>query len=192
MKRILAWIALGSSAVAAVAAEPVQIVEKPAALPLALSDEFQFRKVTLFQNGAMGAADLGGVGPAGKGDKGGKPGKAGKGLNYEPMIDFETKYRNFGAISNLDLKERMGQYFTFIWRADRTANLTLRLEYRQDKLGPFIQAREVPLGEVSGSGKTEVAITGDDYLWDGRISSWRAVLVEDGRIVALYSSALWN
>lgn len=186
MKRILAWIALGSSAVAAIAAEPARQIEKPAALPLALSDDFQFRKVLVYQNGGgVGIPELSGSQPS-------KGGSGKRGLNSEPMIDFENRYRNFGAISELDRKERLGQYFTFFWRATRPANLTLRLEYRQEKLGPFIQAREVALGEVHGSGKTEVSVTGDDFIWDGRIASWRAVLIEDGRIVGLYSSALWN
>ena len=184
MKRILAWIALGSSALASFAADPARLLDKPEALPLALSDEFEFRKVLLFQNGGRSS---GVAAPRGL------PGaRSGRVLNIDPSIDFETKYRNFGAINELDRRERQGQYFTFFWRAARPARLTLRLEYRQERLGPYIQAREIDLGEVRGGGKTEIAVVGDDFLWDGRINSWRAVLIEDGRIVALHSSALWN
>jgi len=184
MKWIFAWIALGSSALVAMDAEPVRLLDKPEALPLALSDEFQFRKVLVFENDGRSAV-------SGLGGSSGRSNRR-KGLNSEQMIDFEAKYRNFGAVSSLDRKERQGQYFTFFWRVDRPANLKLRLEYRQERLGPYIQAREVDLGEVVGSGKTELTVLGDDYLWEGRVSSWRAVLIEDGRIVGLASSALWN
>jgi hypothetical protein len=45
---------------------------------------------------------------------------------------------------------------------------------------------------AKGSFKSEFDIIGDDYLDDGAITAWRAVLIENGRIVALNQSFLWN
>jgi hypothetical protein len=40
--------------------------------------------------------------------------------------------------------------------------------------------------------KTAFKIIGDDYIEDGRITSWRALLIENGKIVGLTQSYLWN
>lgn len=40
--------------------------------------------------------------------------------------------------------------------------------------------------------KSEFQIIGDDYEQDGQVTAWRAVLIENGRIVAVNQSFLWN
>jgi hypothetical protein len=35
-------------------------------------------------------------------------------------------------------------------------------------------------------------VTGDDYRMDGKVIAWRVVLIENGTIVALNQSFLWN
>lgn len=152
-----------------VCSEPPRPLEKATVLPLALDDTFQFRKTKLFLNDPLyfkSAAD--------------------------PMIEFERRSAEFGAITNSDRVERRGHYFTFFWRADRRADITVRLEYRQEHLGSYVQAREIHCPDARGSEKTHFAITGDDYLEDGRIVAWRALLIENGKIVGLTQSFLWN
>lgn len=146
-----------------------QQLEKAAVLPLALDDNFQFRKTELFLN------DPKLFQPA-----------------VEEMINFERQRVNFKAVTAIDRRERYGHYFTFFWRADRQADLTVRLEYRQEKLGPYVQAQEVGYNNVKGSTKTKFTVIGDDYLEDGRVTAWRAVLIENGRIVGITQSYLWN
>ena len=68
----------------------------------------------------------------------------------------------------------------------------MRLEYRQENLGSFVQAREVSCKDAKGSMKSEFDIIGDDYIEDGRVTAWRALLIENGRIVGLTQSYLWN
>ena len=60
----------------------------------------------------------------------------------------------------------------------------MRLEYRQEKLHAFVQAREVHYPQARGHHETEFAIIGDDFFDDGRVIAWRASLIVDGRIVA--------
>ncbi len=170
MKRVAAFAgALLLAVAAASSSEPPRPLVKAPVLPLALDDAFQFRKTKLFLNDPKifkPAAD--------------------------PMIRFERARANFGAITNSDQIERRGHYFTFFWRADRPADLTLRLEYRQENLGSYVQAREQKFADVKGNRQTDFSITGDDYVEDGRIVAWRALLIENGRIVALTQSFLWN
>jgi hypothetical protein len=108
------------------------------------------------------------------------------------MVDFERKHRLWGAIEGADTLARTGQYFDFFWRAKRPANLTLRLEYRQANLKNYVQAREASYTNVKGNRETEFAIVGNDYETDGPITSWRAILIENRKIVGLLQSATWR
>ena len=82
--------------------------------------------------------------------------------------------------------------FDFFWRAKRPADVTVRLEYRQEKLHDFVQAQEISYANVRGTRKTEFKVVGDDYFDDGRVIAWRCLLVENGRIVAENRSYLWE
>ena len=110
----------------------------------------------------------------------------------EAAINFESRYRNFGAVTALDERERSGNYFDFFWRAKRDADITVRLEYRQEGLRSFTQAREIHYPNARGHHKSEFAIVGDDFFDDGRVTAWRCLLVENGRIVAETKSYLWK
>lgn len=144
-------------------------LEKAPVLPLALDNHFQFRKTIIFVND-----------PA----------------SYKPtldqMINFERMRSDYKAVTSEDHRERRGQYFTFYWRATRKASVTVRLEYRQEKLGPYVQAREVSYKTADGTMKTQFQVGGDDFIEEGRVTSWRAVIIEDGKIIGLTQSFLWH
>jgi|SRR6266481_5419342 hypothetical protein len=148
-------------------------IESANVLPLTISDDFEFRKFEIFRNAlaAPGSTPI--------------PTK-------DLMVDFERKHRMWGALDSADVSARTGQYFTFFWRAKRPANLTVRLEYRQANLKNYVQARESNYARAKGSHSTEFAIVGNDYETDGPITSWRAVLIEDRKIVALLQSRTWQ
>jgi hypothetical protein len=169
------------------AAGPVKILPKVDPLPVALSDDFQFRKTKLFYLSEA-------------------PPKAKKSLSQalnsnpnsptagiaEASLGFERTYRLYGAITNADKSQRYGNYMDFFWRVKRPANVTVRLEYRQDKLRSFVQAREISYANAKGNYKTAFAIIGDDYFHDGRVTAWRCLLIENGKIVAENRSYLWE
>ena len=107
-------------------------------------------------------------------------------------IAFERQRLNFGAVSDYDREQRFGHYFTFFWRTKRPADVTIRLEYRQQNLGAYVQAKELFYKNVKGSVTTDFQVIGDDYKQEGKITGWRALLIENGKIVALNQSFLWN
>jgi hypothetical protein len=107
-------------------------------------------------------------------------------------ITFERKYRLFGAVTKLDQHQRFGNYFDFFWRSRRPADVTVRLEYRQENLHAHVQAQEVSYQNVRGNQKTEFKVVGDDYFDGGRVIAWRCLLVENGKIVAEKRSFLWD
>jgi hypothetical protein len=163
------------------AVEAPKLLPKVNPLPVALSDDFQFRKTKLFflseaptkaRKSILSSAQNAGI--------------------AEASMNFERTYRMYGALTAADQRQRFGNYFDFFWRAKRPANVTVRLEYRQEKLRSFVQAREVAYSNAKGNHKTEFAVIGDDYFNDGRVISWRCLLIENGRIVAENRSYLWE
>jgi hypothetical protein len=172
---------------AAVSAGPVsaaseqKILQKVDPLPVALDKDFEFRKTKLF---LLSEAPL--VVKKSSLSTGRNPGIA------EASLGFERSYRLHGALTSADQRQRFGNYFDFFWRTKRPADVTVRLEYRQEKLRSFLQAREVSYKNVKGNRKTEFTVIGDDYASDGRVISWRCLLIENGRIVAEERSYLWE
>jgi len=146
-------------------------VQAPKPLPVALDQDFAFRKTKLYFLDDHPKPIVGLV---------------------DASIGFERSYRLYGAITAVDQHQLFGDYLDFFWRARRQADVTVRLEYRQEKLHAFVQAREVRYPNAKGHHQTEFAIIGDDYVDDGRILAWRASLIVDGRVAAVTRSYLWE
>ena len=138
-------------------------------VPLALSDEFEFTKVTKFLNDPHYLKQT-----------------------DDQMLLFERQRVNYGAITGVDYIERRGYYFNVWWRAKRQADITVRLEYRQENLGAHVQAKEVRVPDAKGSHETKFTVIGDEYKDNGKITAWRLLLIENGRAVGLHQSFLWN
>lgn len=171
----------------ALAADAPKLLPKVNPLPVALSDDFQFRKTKLFYLSETPPKSKKSLSSA----LSGNPNNPTTGI-AEASMGFERTYRMYGAITAADQRQRYGNYFDFFWRTKRPANVTVRLEYRQEKLRSFVQARELSYRNVKGNQKSEFTVIGDDYFNDGRVISWRCLLIENGRIVAENRSYLWE
>jgi hypothetical protein len=161
-------------------------------LPMALDPSVEFRKEKIFlmtEQAPLLAKEK--TGKDGQPTQG-TPGSKSTSVVQEASITFERQYRLFGAITKVDQHQRFGDYFDFFWRTKRPADLTVRLEYRQEKLHGHLQAQEVPVGLVHGSQKTSFRVIGDDYYDGGKVLAWRCFLVENGTIVAETRSFLWR
>ncbi len=178
--------------------EQPRVLDRVVPLPMALSDDFQFRKTKLYLltetvPGQDKSTSDQTVQSASKGGKLTSTAPSSKSTTMQDAsIRFERQYRLFGAVTKLDQRERFGNYFDFFWKARRAANLTLRLEYRQEKLHAHVQAQEIFYPNARGNFKTEFKVVGDDYLDDGRVTSWRCLMIENGRIVAEKHSYMWE
>ena len=148
---------------------PATKLEKAAVLPLELNDNYQFRKIQL----SYFSADPVPV------------------TQSEPVL-LERERMAWGAVDAYQLEQRYGNYYTFFWRTSQRADVTVRLEYRQSALGNYVMAMERYYPEAKGSYRSEFNTAGDEYLEFGRVTSWRVVLIVDGRIVALRQSFMWR
>jgi hypothetical protein len=187
MKLVSIFLLAALSAGSVWAASAPKILTTVEPLPMALSDDFQFRKTKLFYLSEAPPKSKRSISSALSND----PNNPNAGI-AEASMRFERSYRMYGAVTAADKNQRFGNYFDFFWRVKRPANVTVRLEYRQEKLRSFLQAREISYANAKGNHKTEFAIIGDDYFQDGRVTAWRCLLIENGRIVAENRSYLWE
>ena len=174
--------------------EEPRIVEKVAPLPVAFDKDFEFRKTKLFFLSERGpkASDVNQRQTTSTlHSKSTSPSQKTATLQDAP-ITFERQYRLFGAVTGLDQRQRFGNYFDFFWRAKRPSDVTVRLEYRQEKLHEHVQGQEITYRNVRGTHKTEFKVIGDDYFDDGRVIAWRCLLIANGRIVAENRSFMWE
>ena len=165
----LILLSMAPAIAAAVPETPQHHLLQANVLPLALDDRYQFRKVEEFLNDPKYAK-----------------------ATVDPMVAFERQRVNWGAVTSVDHLEVRGQYFNFFWRTRERGPLTVRFEYRQANLGSYVQAREVAYDRTKGTMETKFQVLGDDYLQDGRVTAWRALLIADGKIVGLTQSYLWD
>src|SRR5436190_107603 len=197
MRFAAAIFALGSLALAVPFSEGARqepkIVEKITQLPVAPNGDFEFRKTKLFYLSEKGPKPGQGARQETTSlkSKSNSPSQKTATLQDAP-ITFERQYRLFGAVTALDQRQRVGNYFDFFWRAKRPSDVTVRLEYRQEKLHEHVQAQEISYRNVRGTHKTEFKVVGDDYFDDGRVIAWRCLLIENGRIVAENRSFMWE
>jgi hypothetical protein len=189
---ILTFLAL--SAPGKGAREEPKVVEKVTPLQVALDPNFEFRKtklVFLSEKGLKRSERARQESSNKLGGKSNSPDRKTATLQDAPIV-FERQYRLFGAVTGLDQRQRFGNYFDFFWRAKRPSDVTVRLEYRQEKLHEHVQAQEITYRNVRGTHKTEFKVIGDDYFDDGRVIAWRCLLIANDRIVAENRSFLWE
>jgi hypothetical protein len=160
-------------------------------IPVALNSDFEFRKAKIYtvsQNPYARGQKTPGAGDTSK--KGGL--SRSRSVDQEASLIFERSYRLHGAVTRLDQRQRFGQYFDFFWRAKRPSDVTVRFEYKQEKLKAFVQAKEETYQNVNGTNRSEFRVIGDEYFDDGQVLAWRCLLIEHGRIVAEKRSFLWD
>jgi len=149
---------------------PASRLPKANVLPLAIDEDYQFRKIL------VSSLDPGYIEPEAKND----------------MILFERARRTFGAVDSTEMAQRYGNYYTIFWRNSTRSDVTLRLEYRHAGLGNHVMAIERSYPDTVGSHRSTFQVTGDEFLENGRVSAWRALLIVEGRIVALSQSYMWR
>ncbi len=192
---VVLWVLAFFAFIASGKPAPVEprIVEKVTPLPVALDKNFEFRKTKLFIIGGKAKTSQSGRQSTSSINKksGSSPGQKTATLEDAP-ITFERRYRMFGAVTALDQRQRFGNYFDFFWRAKHPSDVTVRLEYRQEKLHEHVQAQEISYQNVHGTHKTEFKVIGDDFFDDGEVIAWRCLLISNGRIVAENRSFMWE
>lgn len=110
----------------------------------------------------------------------------------DEMIEFEQKRHLHGAIEQSEKRDRFGNYFTIFWKSETRNPCVVRLEYRQGGTGFQVHVQEEVVDKPRRTNETKFQITGDDYQRNGKVTQWKASIVENGAVVAEYKSYLWQ
>lgn len=110
----------------------------------------------------------------------------------DQMIDFEQHRHLHGAVENTERRELYGNYFTIFWKSETKAPATVRFEYRQGSTGLKVYTQEIEVSAPKRRNVTKLEVTGNDYHRDGKVTQWKASIVENGTVVAEYKSYLWQ
>ncbi|MEM7602717.1 MAG: hypothetical protein AAF357_15040 [Verrucomicrobiota bacterium] len=110
----------------------------------------------------------------------------------DEMIVHEHRRMLHGAIESSDVKERMGNYYSIFWKSKERVPATVRFEYCQAMTGPKVYTREIQVSSPKRKNVTKLQITGEEYQDLGKVTQWRASIVENGSEVAEYRSFLWR
>lgn len=146
-------------------------LEKANVLPVTIDDRYQFRKQKLEFFDPEVQQDI---------------------YTQSEAANFMMASRRWGALDSLDIRQRSGNYYSFFWRTNTGEDVTVRLEYRQAGLGNYVMAQERYYPAAKGSYQSDFAVIGDDYMENGRVTAWRALLIVDGKIVGLTQSFIWR
>lgn len=168
LARLLSLICLVVLAGCATQPKPVK-VEDVQVLPLELNTKYEIRKIKRFYN---------------------EPSKNQQTLSVPAA--FERSYYDWGAVDGVEFAQLRGNYYDIYWRTGLRSDVTVRLEYRQEKLLNEVCAQELYYPGARGSYRSKFKVTGDDYTDFGRVTSWRILLIVDGRIVGFRQSFLWK
>jgi len=140
----------------------------PTDLPVALDSNISLNKIFTFRN-----------------DRRLKP-------TGNPMLDFEKKYWDHGAILQKDIQGKQGNIFVINWQNDGSpGDFAVRLDYRQANTRERVMTKTQEYKNFGGYEKTVIQVVGDDYLRGGVVNSWRISIVRDGKIVAQEKSFIW-
>ncbi len=113
----------------------------------------------------------------------------------DPMISFERMHHLYGAVSRKEQIARTGHYYAVKWKAGESARaqgVTLRFEYRQLKTGDAVKTKDIEVSNIKRKNVTKFSVIGNEYRDDGRVTAWRASLVQEGNVVASTQSFLWD
>lgn len=108
------------------------------------------------------------------------------------MIEFEQKRHLYGAVENAELRERYGNHFSVFWKTESRAPVTVRLEYRLGRTGLLVHSQEVVVSSPKHSNVTHFEVTGETYREKGKVTQWKASILQGGSVVAEYKSYLWQ
>ncbi len=113
----------------------------------------------------------------------------------DPMARNEQMRRLHGAVSMEERGQRLGQYYTAIWRDPAgvgSGEVEVRFEYQQGKTGSRVKRSSKRFAAADATGTAEFQVVGDDYFKGGRVLAWKITVLRGGRVLDSKQSYLWD
>ncbi|MEM1442407.1 MAG: hypothetical protein AAGF67_08695, partial [Verrucomicrobiota bacterium] len=112
--------------------------------------------------------------------------------SQDEMILHEERFLLHGALESEEYQERLGNYFSIFWTSKERVPATVRFEYCQAMTGPKVYTKEIRIDSPKRKNVTKFEITGTQYQDLGKVTQWRASIIENGSEAAEYRSYLWR
>ncbi len=110
----------------------------------------------------------------------------------DAMILFEQTHHLHGAVTAEEYAEKYGNYYNVFWKSKSPGSqVTVRFEYRQTKTGAEVHQIDAVV-TAKKKNVTKFRINGEHYTSGGTVSSWRALILQNGEVVAENKSFLWK
>jgi hypothetical protein len=112
----------------------------------------------------------------------------------DPMVRGEIQRRLYGAVSESERQDRLGQYFTVQWNDDSGVGQAVEVvfDYQQASTGSRLKREVRGFDPEATSGQAEFKFIGESFRQEGRVLAWRAALKRGGRELASEQSYLWE
>lgn len=113
----------------------------------------------------------------------------------EPMVRMEKLRRLHGAVTALERRDRLGQYYTLFWNDPagvREGEVEVVFQYQQGASASLVKriSKKFPASDAAGT--VEFAVVGEDYFTRGKVLTWKATLLRGNRELASRQSYLWR
>lgn len=113
----------------------------------------------------------------------------------DPMVRMEKARRLRGAVSMQERRQRLGQYYTLVWRDPDGVGegpVEVVFEYQQGATASRVKRMTKSFPADDAGGTVDFAVIGDDYFQGGKVLAWRASVKRGGRELASRQSYLWR
>ena len=113
-----------------------------------------------------------------------------------PVVRAEQQKRLRGAVSEVEKRERLGEYFTVEWNRGKAFSseegAKVVFLYRQAGTASQVFRLEKKYPASQRRGVTEFSIVGEAYNQRGRVLNWRSELYSGDQLLAHEQSYLWQ
>ncbi|HEY8962199.1 MAG TPA: hypothetical protein VIM57_08320 [Luteolibacter sp.] len=111
----------------------------------------------------------------------------------DPVARTERNRLLYGAIGANEQAQRLGQYYTVLWRESQAGEpVKVVFDYQQGATGSRVKRQSRDFAASATEGKAEFRIIGDDYVKGGRVLAWRIALIRGGKEISHRQSYLWQ
>lgn len=113
----------------------------------------------------------------------------------DPMVRMEKERRLRGAVSMAERKERLGQYYTLIWKDLSGVNqgeVTVVFQYQQGASASLVKRMVKTFPASDTRGIADFAVIGENYFKNGRVLAWKATVQRGKQVLATRQSYLWQ
>jgi hypothetical protein len=113
----------------------------------------------------------------------------------EPMVRMEKSRHLHGAVSMEERRQRLGQYYTLVWRDPKgvgQGEVDVVFQYQQGATASRVKRMSKRFPAADAGGIVEFAVVGDDYFKGGKVLAWKATVSRGGRELASKRSYLWQ